>query len=87
MKQIQSSNSSTSVKVKTKQHGVKSSGTNRNDVKPGTIVNIVLKHHQRTGERTKGIVKEILTNSIKHPRGIKVRLEDGAVGRVQEIFN
>ncbi len=46
---------------------------------------IVLKKDQRTGKRTRGIVKEILTNSSYHPHGIKVRLQDGQVGRVQEI--
>ena len=47
---------------------------------------IVLKKDQRTGKRTRGIVKEILTNSSYHPHGIKVRLQDGQVGRVQEII-
>jgi len=32
------------------------------------------------------VVKDILTNSPTHPHGIKVRLTDGQVGRVQEIF-
>jgi len=49
-------------------------------------VEIVLKKDQRTGKRTRGIVKEILTNSSYHPHGIKVRLQDGQVGRVQEII-
>jgi uncharacterized repeat protein (TIGR03833 family) len=48
-------------------------------------VDIVLKSDQRTGRRTRGVVKEILTNSAQHPRGIKVRLQDGRVGRVQDI--
>ncbi len=60
-------------------------GKNRNDIKPGTSVKIVLKADQRTGKLTSGIVKDILTNSLTHPHGIKVRLEDGQVGRVQEI--
>ena len=44
-----------------------------------------MKEDQRTGELTEGIVKNILTNSPKHPHGIKVRLETGEVGRVKEI--
>ena len=61
-------------------------GKNRADVKPGQRVNIVLKKDQRTGALTEGIVKDLLTNSQTHPHGIKVRLEDGQVGRVQEII-
>lgn len=61
-------------------------GRKRSDVKPGLLVNIVQKHHQRTGELTEGIVKNLLTNSANHPHGIKVRLETGEVGRVQEIL-
>ena len=48
---------------------------------------IVLKQDQRTGKLTKGVVKDILTNSPNHPHGIKVRLADGKVGRVKEIVN
>ena len=58
----------------------------RNQIKLGTHVKIVLKQHQRTGKLTEGIVKTILTNSSTHPHGIKVRLEDGKVGRVQIIL-
>ncbi|NWG33882.1 MAG: YwbE family protein [Chloroflexi bacterium] len=54
-------------------------------IKPGMIVWIVLKQDQRTGRLTKGVVKEILTQSPHHPHGIKVRLENGQVGRVKEI--
>lgn len=61
-------------------------GKNRKDINIGTEVNIVLKQHQRTGELTHGFVKNILTKSSFHPHGIKVRLEDGDVGRVQEII-
>jgi uncharacterized repeat protein (TIGR03833 family) len=57
----------------------------RINIKPGITVHIVLKADQRSGKLTKGIVKEILTNSSYHPHGIKVRLEDGRVGRVQII--
>ena len=61
-------------------------GRKRSDVKPGGLVNIVQKQHQRSGELTEGIVKDLLTNSPNHPHGIKVRLETGEVGRVQEII-
>jgi len=61
-------------------------GRKRSDVKLGFLVNIVQKHHQQTGELTEGVVKNILTNSPNHPHGIKVRLETGEVGRVQEII-
>lgn len=50
-------------------------------------VRVVMKEDQRTGKRTEGIVKEILTKSAKHPHGIKVRLETGEVGRVKEIMS
>ena len=60
-------------------------GQNRNDVLPGMDVDIVLKKDQRTGKLTRGIVKDILTKSSNHPHGIKVRLKDGQIGRVQEI--
>ncbi len=61
-------------------------GRNRADIHPGQLVDIVLKKDQRSGQLTEGIVKDILTNSPRHPHGIKVRLEDGSVGRVQEII-
>ena len=61
--------------------------TRRNDIKPGIRVMVVLKPDQRTGRLTEGVVKDILTNSPVHPHGIKVRLEDGQVGRVQEIID
>ncbi len=61
-------------------------GQNRNNITPGIEVYIVLKRDQRSGKRTRGIVKDILTNSSFHPHGIKVRLQDGQVGRVQEII-
>ncbi|MFB9841723.1 YwbE family protein [Mucilaginibacter ginsenosidivorans] len=59
---------------------------NRNDIYPGLEVDIILKKDQRSGRRTRGIVKDLLTSSAFHSRGIKVRLEDGQVGRVIEIF-
>ena len=61
-------------------------GQNRKDIKPGLEVYIVQKQDQRSGKRTRGIVKDILTNSAQHPHGIKVRLQTGEVGRVQEIL-
>jgi len=60
-------------------------GQNRNDIYPGLEVHIILKKDQRSGKRTRGIVKDLLTSSAYHSRGIKVRLEDGQVGRVAEI--
>lgn len=61
-------------------------GQIRKDITPGATVDIVLKADQRTGKLTRGVVKDLLTNSQTHPRGIKVRLTDGQVGRVQAIF-
>ncbi|MGL5123988.1 MAG: YwbE family protein [Fusobacteriaceae bacterium] len=61
-------------------------GKNRSDVKPGISVKVVKKEDQKTGKLTQGIVIELLTNSATHPHGIKVKLVDGTVGRVQEIM-
>ncbi len=60
-------------------------GQNREDIRPGLEVDIVLKEDQRTGKLTRGIVRDILTSSEFHPHGVKVRLESGEVGRVQNI--
>ena len=60
-------------------------GTDRVNIRPGLRVSIVLKTDQQSGNLTEGIVKDILTKSPVHPHGIKVRLEDGHVGRVKEI--
>lgn len=60
-------------------------GTERKNIKPGCRVKVVQKQHQRTGQLTEGIVKDILTNSAVHSRGIKVRLESGLIGRVQVV--
>lgn len=60
-------------------------GTVRKNIKIGTTVMVVQKQDQKTGELTKGVVQRILTNSQNHPRGIKVMLAGGIVGRVQEI--
>ena len=60
-------------------------GQTRNNISVGMLVRIVLKKDQRSGILTGGIVSKILTKSPKHPHGIKVRLENGQVGRVKEI--
>jgi len=62
-------------------------GQQRNDIRPGMRVEIILKKDQRTGKRTMGVVKDILTSSAYHSRGIKVRLDDGQIGRVQGILS
>ena len=64
-----------------------SEGNRRADIEPGKKVAIVLKRDQRSGKLTEGIVRDILTNSATHPHGIKVRLEDGQVGRVKKIIS
>ena len=61
-------------------------GTKRSEIRPGLEVQIVQKHHQRSGILTRGVVQDILTKSATHPHGIKVRLESGEVGRVKEIL-
>jgi uncharacterized repeat protein (TIGR03833 family) len=61
-------------------------GQTRSDIRPGLEVDIVLKKDQRSGQLTRGVVKDILTNSPTHPHGIKVRLADGQVGRVKSII-
>lgn len=61
-------------------------GTQRSDISIGATVEIVLKKDQRTGVLTEGIVKDILTKSSNHSHGIKVRLEDGQVGRVKKVL-
>jgi len=62
-------------------------GAKRANIKPGSKVRVVQKHDQRTGKLTEGIVLKILTNSAIHPHGIKVMLDGGIVGRVQEIID
>ena len=61
-------------------------GRNRNNINIGDLVEIVQKHHQRSGELTEGFVKRILTSSPNHPHGIKVMLETGEVGRVKRVI-
>ena len=60
-------------------------GTQRKDIQVGSEVEVVQKHHQRSGELTSGVVKRLLTKSPTHPHGIKVMLESGIVGRVKKI--
>ncbi|MDD3032469.1 MAG: YwbE family protein [Candidatus Pacebacteria bacterium] len=60
-------------------------GQNRENIQKGLEVDIILKKDQKTEKLTRGIVKTILTNSKFHPHGIKVMLENGSVGRVQNI--
>jgi len=60
-------------------------GTERKNIRAGVKVKIVQKQHQRTGQLTEGVVKDILTSSAVHHRGIKVRLDNGIIGRVQEV--
>lgn len=62
-------------------------GQHRKDIYPGLEVAIILKKDQRTGKLTEGVVKDILTSAPFHSRGIKVRLEDGQIGRVAEILS
>lgn len=59
---------------------------NRKNIQIAQNVGIVQKHHQRTGELTEGVVKNILTKSANHPHGIKVQLESGEVGRVKKVL-
>lgn len=61
-------------------------GKHRNEIYPGLEVAIILKKDQRTGRLTEGVVKDILTSSSFHSRGIKVRLEDGQIGRVAKLL-
>ena len=61
-------------------------GKKRKNIHIGDLVEIVQKHHQRSGELTEGIVEKILTKSANHPHGIKVMLESGVVGRVKAIL-
>jgi len=62
-----------------------SDGTLRSNLRPGLKVAIILKKDQRSGTLTTGVIDKLLTSAPKHTRGIKVRLTDGQVGRVQSI--
>jgi uncharacterized repeat protein (TIGR03833 family) len=57
-------------------------GQYRKDIYPGQEVAIILKKDQRNGKLTYGLVKDLLTSAAYHSRGIKVRLQDGQIGRV-----
>ena len=61
-------------------------GRTRSDITIGATVDVVQKHHQRSGELTQGEVKRLLTKSPNHPHGIKVQLETGEVGRVKKVY-
>ena len=61
-------------------------GQQRDEIHPGMRVAVVRKADQRSGRLTEGVVAELLTSSAFHPHGIKVRLTDGQVGRVQSIL-
>lgn len=61
-------------------------GTERKNIQPGSKVKIIQKQHQRTRQLTEGVVRDILTKSAVHNRGIKVRLDNGIIGRVQEVI-
>lgn len=61
-------------------------GHHRSSIRIGLVVDIIRKEDQRSGKKTRGIVQEILTSSLSHPHGIKVRLKGGQVGRVAEII-
>ena len=64
----------------------KQDGTLRINIQVGFTVEVVQKKHQRSGELTEGIVKRLLTKSLKHTHGIKVELGDGIVGRVKKVL-
>ena len=62
-------------------------GQYRKSIHAGVEVDIIMKKDQDSAKLTRGIVKEILTNSSFHPHGIKVRLVSGEVGRVREVLD
>lgn len=61
-------------------------GTRRADIKPGIDVLVELTEDKRTGRLTGGKVKEVLTTAPIHPHGIKVKLENGMIGRIKQII-
>ncbi len=61
-------------------------GTRRADIRPGSTVLVELTEDKRTGKLTGGKVQEVLTTSPNHPHGIKVRLENGQIGRIKQII-
>jgi uncharacterized repeat protein (TIGR03833 family) len=62
-------------------------GKQRTSVRIGLVVDVIQKEDQRSKKKTRGVVQEILTNSLSHPHGIKVRLKSGQVGRVVEVIH
>ena len=72
--------------IKEEQFVEKLEGTNRKNIKIGSTVEVVQKHHQKSGELTEGVVKRLLTKSSNHPHGIKVQLVSGIVGRIKSII-
>lgn len=74
-------------RVEVSGRGIFMEGTRRENIKPGVMVKVVQKSDQRTGRLTEGVVKDVLTKSLVHPRGIKVRLESGIIGRVHELVD
>lgn len=64
----------------------KKDGSKRNNIQIGDLVEIVQKRDQRSGDLTEGFVKRILTKAASHPHGIKVMLDTGEVGRVQNVL-
>ena len=65
---------------------IEQDGRIRKNIKIGYYVEVVQKHHQRSGELTEGVVKRILTKSPNHSHGIKVMLDTGEVGRVKQVL-
>ena len=76
---------STSPRNNTDMTGHQNNGKSRAAISPGCTVDVIRKEDQRTGKLSRGVVAEILTKSLTHPHGIKVRLKDGTVGRVAGI--
>jgi uncharacterized repeat protein (TIGR03833 family) len=82
---IQKNNLTVSTQTKSAKERI-GNGRIRSEIRPGSLVDIVLKADQPTGKLTRGVVADLLTNSSNHPQGIKVRLNDGKIGRVQAIY-
>jgi len=61
-------------------------GAFRANLAAGHHVSIVKKKNQKSGILTKGYIQDILTKKPYHSRGLKVRLSDGNIGRVQKII-
>lgn len=58
----------------------------RSEIQPGMLVQVIEKLNQPSGKLSEGMVARILTSSPTHTHGIKVKLSDGRVGRVQAIL-